>query len=320
MSIPGLLSLLLAGLITLIVWATMWTMWRLRTPPRRTYAWAVAKGRPGDPGELAEPRAFDRWTIDAADATIEVWDVAGDAPDGPAVILTPGWGDSRIGGLARLPAIARSASRVLLWDPPGLGDTPGRWPMGTREHEIVHALAGRIAPDAVRGVVLMGWSAGAGTSIVAAAQSHTLPIVGVIAEAPYRLPWTPARRVLRQIGAPWAVNGPLAFAMLGLRLGVGARWAGFDRAEHASRLRCPLLVLHGSADAVCPVEAGRAIAAAAQDGALRIVDGAGHNDLWTDTDFAAQSAKAVGDFLRALNAGVPREAATSARGSAGPAL
>jgi len=106
-----------------------------------------------------------------------------------------------------------------------------------------------------------------------------MPVL-IIAEAPYRLPKTPASRVMRQAGLPWAGVGPIAYLLLGLRTGAGALWRGFDRAEHAARLRSPLLVIHGDADAICPLEDGRAIAAAAPGGQLLIVEGGRHNDLW----------------------------------------
>ncbi len=307
--IVGLAALLTAGLALALVFVSWRTAWRLRHPPRRGYAWALSKGVAGEPSELDEPFAFSSWEVMHDGVRLPVWDVRGADAEGPAVVLTPGWGDSRVGGLVRLGCVAKSASRVLMWDPAGLGDSSrarGRggvvWSMGTRDHHglfrVLHAAREREARGLER-VVLMGWSAGAGTSIVAAAleRAAELGVVGVIAEAPYREAWTPAFNVLRLAGLPWRVTGPIAFVGIGLRLGVGARWRGFDRAAHAARLRAPLLLLHGDADDVCPVEDSRAIREAARDAALVEAPGAGHNNLWTEPAHSARMCEAVRAFL-----------------------
>lgn len=299
------LSIILAQGLALAVVLSAWAIARkIRRPPRRTYASAVARGRPGDPGELSSARAFTEWFLEWRGVRLPVWDIPGDAPDGPAIVLTPGWGDSRIGALTRLPAMLPLASRVLAWDLPGMGEAPdwprgwfGGWPMGTVEHEALRALVERSGASRV---VLYGWSAGAGIGVVAAGEEDPR-IVGVIAEAPYRLAWTPARNVLRLARMPWGVVGPLAFGALGVRLGVGARWRGFDRAEHARRVAAPLLVLHGSDDEVCPLADGEAIARAAARGVLAVIRGGRHNDLWTDERFAAESTAAVRAFVMGLD-------------------
>ncbi len=302
MDLAGLLLLLLVGLVGAIGALTVWTVWRLRNPPRRTTLGATLRGRPGDPGEMPSARAFRSWTIEWDGWTLPVWEIEGDAPRGPVMILTPGWGDSRIGALTRLDALAPVCSRVIAWDPPGLGESSkGRWLMGVREHGALLKLIERATAGGER-VALYGWSAGAGTSIAAAKEAKGAArerIAAVIAEAPYRLAWTPAFNVLRSVAMPYRVNGPLAFAWMGWRLGVGSRWRGFDRAERARGVSCPLLVLHGDGDDVCPVEDGREIARAA-GGRIEAIAGAGHNDLWTDERWAARCADAVRGFVRTL--------------------
>jgi len=305
----GLITILLVGLFIAVGLATWWTAHRLRRPPRRTYAWAVAKGAPGDPSELPSPREFFSWTFQwttgrARPMDLPAWDVLGDDPDGPLLALSPGWGDSRLGALVRIPSLAPHCSRILAWDSPGLGEAPGKCPLGTREHLALLDLV-RAADAGDRPVVLMGWSLGAVVSIAAAARgADGVRIAGVIAEAPYRQPWTPAYRVLAQAAMPWRVNGPLAFALLGMRLGVGPVWRGFDRAAMASSVSAPLLVVHGSEDAISPVDDGRSIADAAPKGRLEVIDGAGHNDLWTEPAFAEACEHAGGEFLASLRAPV----------------
>ena len=70
----------------------------------------------------------------------------------------------------------------------------------------------------------------------------------------------------------------LPLAGLGLHLFVKGR-SHYDRARAAALLRCPLLVLHGTDDAMGPLESARRIAAAAPQGRLVTIEGGGHLDL-----------------------------------------
>jgi pimeloyl-ACP methyl ester carboxylesterase len=297
-SLVGLAALLLVGLIIAIIAMTAYTIYLLTHPPRRTYASALARGRPGDPGEL-DPglrgkRPFTSWTFQHGGLDLPVWDIQGDKPDGPIVILSHGWGDSRIGGLTRTPALATHASRLILWDMPGHGEAKGTCALGTREVGALLTLIERIGAP----VVLFGWSLGAGVSIAAAVQTDS--VKGVIAEAPYRLPWTPARNVLASFGLPFRINLPLAMGILGLRFGLGPMWPGFDRAALAAKLRAPLLVIHGALDTICPVQDGRDIAGAAPHHDLLILDNGAHHSIWTDPQFAEPCTKALHRFLASM--------------------
>lgn len=295
--VTGLAILLAIGLAVLWTAGVVLSAWALLHPPRRTYSAAVARGRAGDPSELSEgARAFDTWELECRGRRLPVWDVKGDDAGGPVVVLTHGWGDSRIGGLVRLPALLPVASRVLLWDMPGHGEAPGVCGLGVGEVQDLIALLDRVAGQRV---VLMGWSLGAGVSIAAAARTKL--VSGVIAEAPYRLARTPATNVIRSRGLPASIIMPVVFAMAPAVVGGGIRARRFDRCRHAAGLACPLLVIHGSDDAVCPCVDGREIAAAGR-GEMIEVAGAGHNDLWTDESNAARCAAAVRRFIQHLRA------------------
>lgn len=312
----GLVILLAVGFA--LAWGGMviGTCMRLTHPPRRTYAWAVSKGLPGDPGELPPPngpRAFESFDLAArlggswrslvgrernGESLVPCWDIVGDTHDGPVVIATPGWGESKVNVLVRLAALGRLASRVVVWDPQGLGEAPGVCALGTREHLVLARLIEYVSStDNNPEIVLFGWSMGGGVSIVAAANDER--VRGVIAEAPYRVARTPAKNVMQYAGLPWTGVGPAAFALMGLVKGVGASWRDFDRAEHAAKLTCPLLVIHGDQDVVCPLDDGRVIADAAPKGQLVVIVDGGHNDLWTEPRFASMCSAAVEEFIRA---------------------
>ncbi len=314
----GLLALLGLGLLIAVSLGAWITGHHLRRPPRKTYGWALARNLPGDPSELEDSLAFDALELDLRgdDAALKnfglspVWDIEGHDASGPVIIWTPGWGDSRVGALARIRHLAPVAKRVIAWDPPGQGEAPGRWPMAVREDRMLRELARWASETHASPLVLAGSSMGAGISMVASVDlgvSDSVRIAGVIAEAPYRLPKVPARNYLRAVGHPHTWNIDLVYGFMGLRHGAGADWSkahagrGFDRAAWASELVCPLLVLHGDQDVISPPEDGKAITDRAQRGELVMIEGGGHNDLWLKPEFERECAEAVGRFVRGLS-------------------
>jgi pimeloyl-ACP methyl ester carboxylesterase len=290
----GLVILLIIAAALLWIGAVLSVAWMLTHPPRRTYAAAVARKRPGDPSELQPPREFEQWSFQSRGLDFPVWDVRGDLPaGGPIIILCHGWADSRIGGLLRIAALAPFASRLILWDSRGHGEAPGTCALGTTEIEDLAALLERAPDSAPR--VLYGWSLGAGVSIAVGARGTS--ISAIIAESPYRLPITPARNVLRARGLPYRTNLKPAMWLMRLALGPDLSDSRFDRAALAADLRCPFLVVHGEADEVCPVDDGRETAASAPNGSIAVIPGGRHNDLWTDGALANRCTKEIGSFL-----------------------
>lgn len=291
------------ALVAAVLILTGRTLVLLTAPPRRTYGGEIARSRPGDPGEMSPeqggPRHYDSWRFESRGRVLHVWDIRGDDPAGPVVVMTHGWGDSKIGSLVRLAAFLPRASRVIAWDMPGHGESGGRSTLGVKEPSDLRELLQRIGSD--KPVILMGWSLGAGVSIAAAAQEG-LGIAAVIAEAPYRIARTPAHGVMETLGFPATPNLPFALWLLGIEFGLGPTWKGFDRAALAARLCCPLLVLHGTSDEVCPVQDGRDIASAAPDGSMLEIEGGTHLSLWSSPETRARVMEGVDRFLLGLGA------------------
>ena len=84
-------------------------------------------------------------------------------------------------------------------------------------------------------------------------------------EGPYRLPMEPVVGHFRC--RRWPPYPFVWLAGLYLRL-TNKGYDQFDRVLHAAKLRCPLMVLHGTADPICLVSSGRTIAEAAPQGNL----------------------------------------------------
>lgn len=284
----GLIALLAAGLAVYLASLTLFTLARLLKPPRRTYAWAVALGVPGDPCELGpEPRPHRSWAFTRAGLTFQAWEVTGDNPAGPVVIATHGWGRSRIDMLGRLGTLAAEAERVVLWDLPGHGETGGACRFGGREADDLAELAGHFD----RPVVLYGHSLGAEISLLASGGAR---VAGLVLESPYRRGVTPAWRMLDSMAFPRLINLPAALVMIGLLSGRGA-WARWHDLCRSVDRGVPLIVVHGERDTICPREDGEAIARAGSGGFIEI-PGAGHDDAGTHPE----AASAIGAFIRNL--------------------
>lgn len=290
LDVLGLITLLaLGGLVylTLLVGAIAWG---LTHPPRRTYAAALGRGIAGLPDELAPPLKFESWSFRSRGLDLPAWDVRGGRSASPTVIFVHGWGDSRIGALVRMAPLAPLASRLIAWDLPGHGEAPGVSRLGKFEAGDLRALIDHVGGE----VVLFGWSLGAGLCIEVAADEER--VKAVIAEAPYRFQDQAARNVLRNASLPSGLSLHLALAALGLK---GSWKRDSDRAGLAAGVSCPLLVLHGTEDEVCPVDDARAIAAAAPRARLIEITGGDHNRLWTEPEWARLCEAAVREFLGA---------------------
>jgi len=281
-----------------LFWAFLvgYTMYALTHPPRKTFAWAISRNKPSDPSQRSEPVAFEQWSFTSRGLSFPVWDMPGQTRSGPIVIFTTGWSDSRLGALDRLDAFLPWASRIIAWDMPGHGDSPGICTLGAKEANDLLRLIQIISEQDDSPIVLYGWSLGAGVSIEAAARTD-VPIAAVIGEAPYQWPWTPARSVLRLRNLPWRSNLRPALALLGLAFLGDPFWKRFDRVALAARLTCPLLILHSEHDEICPVNDGRAIAANASAHLFVELHACTHNDLWSSPDRETAN-EAVAAFLQ----------------------
>lgn len=274
----SLLPLILAALFIIIVVGTAWLIRGIMRPPRKTYAQAIANGNPADPADL-QLRGKELTVTLTDQSRSPGWIIAGDQPDGPMIVVVHGFGDSRYGALTWVPLLTPFASRIVLFDLPGHGDSEAKNSQGgMREPIDVLAVIDQVSPN--QAVVLFGYSLGAQIAIAAAAldgeSDHGPRIAGVIADGPYRFWDQPIVRLLRAKRYP---RQPFIFlAGLFLRLTVPG-FAQFDRAEKASRMKCPLLILHGTDDELCPYQAAQQIAEAAPNGELITFPGGHHLEL-----------------------------------------
>jgi len=304
MDFPGLALILLVGLAIGWLLLVAHTVWLLAHPPRRTYAWAVARALPGTPDELRIPgrpadekRLFESWTFHSRGLDLPVWDISGLSPIGPTLILTHGWGDSRVVMLAggRIAGLLPLVRRLIVWDMPGHADSPGRCSLGRHELTDLRALIDHVSRDTPNErIVLHGFSLGAIVSLRAGATDPR--IAAIIAEAPYTSAWIPARNVLYLRGLPFRTNLAPALWCLGQS---ALDHAPSDFLPYAATTR-PVLILHGLADPIAPIVGGRAIAAATPGAMLVEIYTGAHLNLWSDATTAPECARQIANFFRSL--------------------
>jgi pimeloyl-ACP methyl ester carboxylesterase len=152
---------------------------------------------------------------------------------------------------------------------------------------------------------------GAAIAIEAAALADAALVAGVVAYAPSADFHRSLRMRLRDQGYPARPMTDLA--LLALRL-AGIRPA--DAARAAPRVRCPLLVIHGGADRVCPPADAALVASLAPEGAARPIDGAGHLDFHAAG--AAEHARLVRGFVERVSRAA-RSAGAHPRAGGNPA-
>jgi len=280
----GILILLSAALATIFFVGAALIAHTLLHPPRKTFAVALARLLPTDPQALG--LAFTERRFRLPDGLwSDGWVIQGANAAGPNVIFTHGWADSRFGALTWVPKIAPSAARIVVYDLRAHGDSPAATcQLGTAEAEDLLALIDQSDDPPGRGgdreVVLWGHSLGAATAITAAAldaKRGTRRVAAVVADGVCRTLTEPVAALLRSRRLPAFALVPLARLALAARLGSGVLRDGL--VTDAAALRCPLLLLHGGADPICPVTSARRIAVAAGNGHFEIFEGARHGDL-----------------------------------------
>jgi pimeloyl-ACP methyl ester carboxylesterase len=298
----GLLILFAFALVLLIALLTLMLAWEMRHPPRHTAAYAIARSMAADPGELNLP--FDSWSLDRADGTqLLVWEIQNPeskAPNSFTAVFIHGWGHSRIDSLARVKPLDELCDRIVMYDLRGHGESNGTARLGDSEDTDLLALLDRLGQGPF---ILVGHSMGAVIALKAAmaarADSSGSRIAGVIASAPY---CEFHRSLIGRLCAAGFPTRPITDLALLVHRVCGVRPARLNDAELQS-LAVPVLVIHGTDDAVAPVHHGERIVAAVPDCTMVEIPEARHADAHVVG--AEHYNRAVQDFVARIAATAP---------------
>ena len=190
---------------------------------------------------------------------------AAPAPGRPVILFFHGNGDSIAGGAQAIgPLIAAGYGAVLPeyrgYD--GLPGTPSEQGLYRDARAARHWMTTQgIAPA---DTIVMGYSLGTGVAAEMAQEMAgeerpralvlVAPFASIATAARMHFPWLPARWLVTQ------------------------RFATTDKIGH---IACPLLLVHGDADATIPVANSRLLAAARPNARLVVLRGVGHEIAWS---------------------------------------
>jgi pimeloyl-ACP methyl ester carboxylesterase len=273
----GLAILLISALLLVLLVLTIVMVREATHPPRRTAAYAVARGLPVDPGEMR--LEYDEWLLDRPDGSrLPVWEIQGrsEAAGRLTVVFVHGWGHSRIDSLSRIEPWLAWCYRVVLYDLRGHGESSDHIThLGHGEDDDLLALLEHLRAERDDQFILVGHSMGAVIAITAAVRGSELKstIAGVIAYGPYMDFHSSLRGRLRAHGYPTRPITDLMLAWLTMR---GRR--PLSLGDDMANVRCPLFVVHGTNDAVSPMADAHRIVELAPQARLREVEGAVHSD------------------------------------------
>lgn len=219
--------------------------------------------------------------IDTELGTFPAWLAKGDGETW--VIAVHGRGGNRAQHFRLIPTLHDLGFPVLAItyrnDPEAPASPDGWYGLGSTEWEEVEAAAEYALAAGARRLVLVGSSMG---GAIVAAYLHSSAtadaVVAAVLDAPV-LDWDLAlQAAAADRGLPTWLT-PVTKAVVTLRTGL--RWSDLDVIARADELDVPILLVHGTDDAVVPVRGSDAFARARPDlVTYERVEGAGHVESW----------------------------------------
>ncbi len=209
------------------------------------------------------PAPLAEVSLEAAGRPVAAWSLRGGLAGRPLLLYFHGNAENletlRQSGL--FGELARLGVDVLAVDYPGYGRSSGEPSESANLEAADAALAWARRNRPGREIVVCGWSLGAAVAVQLAAR-HPDEVSRLVLMSP----WSSLRELAR-LHYP----GFLVGALLRER---------YNSLAAAAAVRCPTLVIHGTADSIIPFGHGQAVAAAlGGHGRLVPISGAGHNDL-----------------------------------------
>jgi pimeloyl-ACP methyl ester carboxylesterase len=212
-------------------------------------------------------------TFEGDGVVLRGWLFPAAAPShGITVVYLHGAGDNRASGVWIAERLVRQGFDVLAYDARAHGDSGGD-ACTYGYHERVDL---RRALDSlgIERAILLGFSLGGAVALQAAAEDPR--VVGVVAVATF----SDLDSIARSHAPFFATEGELREAFALAEHEASFRVADVSPVDAASRIRAPVLLVHGTADRETrPVHSERVFAALAGPRRLLRVEGAGHHDV-----------------------------------------
>lgn len=219
--------------------------------------------------------------------------VASDRP-APAVLVMHGWGANAAMMWPVVLPLHAAGFAVLLIDARchGRSDDEKFTSMPRFAEDIAAGLAWlRLQPDiAADRLALLGHSVGAAAALLHASRHHD--VRAVVSLSAFAHPREVMRRFMAEKRVPYPVLG--WYVLRHVQRVIGASFDDIAPLATLTRVRCPILLVHGRADRTVPVDDAQRLRAVSSRARLLLVDG--DHDL---SDVLAPHAEELVDFLRA---------------------
>ena len=219
--------------------------------------------------ELSVLRQAEPLGLRAAGLDLAAWSWG----QGPAVLLVHGWAGRGAQLASFVAPLVHAGYRVVTFDAPAHGDSPGKEASIAELTEAVEEAAWRVGP--LHAVIAHSFGAMA-TSV---AVLRGVPVDRLVYVAPAVFTPSTAGQVANALGVNRDVMARLT-ARVEARLGIGFAELQVDRI--APRIDKPLLILHDESDREVPLERSLLLARSWSGSALRVTQGLGHRRLLGD--------------------------------------
>jgi pimeloyl-ACP methyl ester carboxylesterase len=256
---------------------------RLFLSPRR---------RPMRPHEAARLDGARRLDVRLAEGTIPVF-IWEDRPDRPSrtVILVHGWESTAAQIASLVEPLTERGLRVVAFDGPGHGESTLEEGSVVHQARALASVAAALGPDPVHGVI--GHSMGGAAALLATRfgfRAHRFAVLSA--------PLSPEGFVSgfsRVLQLSPDIQDRMR-SRLEKKLEIST--AELDTRRDAETIEEPVLVVHDRDDRIVPVEHGRSLAAACNDGSFLETSGLGHHRILRAPRVVDEVASFVGGPLR----------------------
>ena len=273
-SFSGVVLMALVGTGMMFVAFHALIRWSLRAPRVREQSTPATAGLDYSEERIltANEKQLFAWFIPAPGSRVA-----------PALVIAHGWGGNAETMLPLAGPLHRAGYALVIFDARNHGrsdpDTFSSMPRFAEDiDQIVDWLKLRPGVDPKR-IGVLGHSVGAAAALLAASRRRDL--AAVVSVAAFAHPGTVMRRLLASKRVPYV---PLGWYVLQyIQHVIGYRFDDIAPLNTIGRVRCPVLLIHGSDDLVVPVADARALYARlqGQPGRLLVVDGS--HDSYEDS-------------------------------------
>lgn len=260
---------------------------------------------PGDVGLAAQTVRVPA----AQGKTLFAWfvPVPGQTPS-PAVVVMHGWGANASLMLPVLAPLHAAGFAVLLMDARchGQSDDASFTSLPRFAEDIEAGLdwLHRQAHIDMKRLAVMGHSVGAGAALLCA--TRRADVKAVVSLSAFAHPREIMRSFLAEAHIPYPVLG--WYVMRHVQAVIGARFDDIAPLTSMARLRCPVLLVHGSDDAVVPFGDAQRLLAAGSPGQVQCLEVSGGHD---PSHALAMHLPALIGFLKKATSGNPRSPAVT---------